>query len=424
MLHARPASASTAPAPLWAVLSLTFLNSLGTGALTNGIFFLTRSAYGFSALENYALGFLSGGTYMAGALLTGPVLRRLFDRFPALTERAVLAAIMIALAALCSIPMLAERLAGPGAAWSAWLLIALYSPLTGALWPITESFLSGGRSAHGLRAATGAFNVTWSAAVAAAYWLMAPLVQPAPLAVFLAVGGVHVACLAFLGPIGARPAPHDPDVHEPHPPVYRSLLALFRIELPVSYLTLSALGPYLPIALDHLAVAPQWQTPIASTWLIWRVLAFLVLQQWHGWHGRWAAAVAGGTLLLLGFAGTVLAPWIPGARLGLGLLFPSLACFGVGMGLIYTAALYYAMEVGRSQVDAGGMHEALIGVGYTAGPGCGLLACAAVSANLVGPGSLEPAILTTVTVIALPTMGLAVRHALRRAAAESPAASP
>jgi hypothetical protein len=38
------------------------------------------------------------------------------------------------------------------------------------------------------------------------------------------------------------------------------------------------------------------------------------------------------------------------------------------MGVVYYAALYYAMSVGRAEVDAGGTHEALIGVGYTIGP--------------------------------------------------------
>ena len=41
---------------------------------------------------------------------------------------------------------------------------------------------------------------------------------------------------------------------------------------------------------------------------------------------------------------------------------------------IYTGAIYYAMAVGHSEVDAGGTHEALIGVGYTVGPACGLVA--------------------------------------------------
>jgi hypothetical protein len=36
--------------------------------------------------------------------------------------------------------------------------------------------------------------------------------------------------------------------------------------------------------------------------------------------------------------------------------------------------LYYAMAVGSAEVDAGGKHEAVIGLGYTAGPMLGLMA--------------------------------------------------
>ena len=46
--------------------------------------------------------------------------------------------------------------------------------------------------------------------------------------------------------------------------------------------------------------------------------------------------------------------------------------FGAGMGIVYYAALYYAMAVGRAEVDAGGTHEGLIGGGYTIGPLVGL----------------------------------------------------
>lgn len=44
------------------------------------------------------------------------------------------------------------------------------------------------------------------------------------------------------------------------------------------------------------------------------------------------------------------------------------------MGIIYCAALYYAMAVGHADVDAGGKHEASIGLGYGVGPLCGLAA--------------------------------------------------
>jgi len=55
------------------------------------------------------------------------------------------------------------------------------------------------------------------------------------------------------------------------------------------------------------------------------------------------------------------------------LLILGLMLFGGGMGVTYYVALYYAMAVGRAEVDAGGKHEAFIGGGYMVGPLIGLV---------------------------------------------------
>jgi hypothetical protein len=47
--------------------------------------------------------------------------------------------------------------------------------------------------------------------------------------------------------------------------------------------------------------------------------------------------------------------------------------FGVLSGVTYFAALYYAMVVKNASVDAGGAHEGLIGLGFSLGPGVGLI---------------------------------------------------
>ena len=42
--------------------------------------------------------------------------------------------------------------------------------------------------------------------------------------------------------------------------------------------------------------------------------------------------------------------------------------FGAGHAMIYYAALFYGMAVGGGEVEAGGKHEAVIGLGYLGGP--------------------------------------------------------
>ena len=52
------------------------------------------------------------------------------------------------------------------------------------------------------------------------------------------------------------------------------------------------------------------------------------------------------------------------------------ALFGWALGVIYYAALYYAMVVKNASVEAGGGHEMLIGSGFVLGPAAGLIGVA------------------------------------------------
>jgi hypothetical protein len=48
--------------------------------------------------------------------------------------------------------------------------------------------------------------------------------------------------------------------------------------------------------------------------------------------------------------------------------------FGACSGLLYTAALYYALWLKNAAVEAGGAHEGLIGLGFVLGPLAGIVA--------------------------------------------------
>jgi MFS family permease len=391
------------PCPLWAILTFTFIGSLGSGIVTNGIFFLAKHTYGFSDTQNYALGLLEGITYIVGALGAGPLIRRL--RFAhGLSTRAALLSILLLLAAACTLPILARG----APAWPVWALMAVYAPVSGSLWPIVEAYVSGGRSGAALRSALGRFNITWSSATVVGYWVIGPLVEHrGALAIFL-VALVHIASLAILRPLGPEPARHIHEEHEPHPPVYRQLLVTFRVLLPTSYLVVMALSPFLPTLMTRLQIETAWQTPLAAMWMVGRLFTFAVLERWHGWHGRWYPAIAGGALLLGGFALAVLCPLVSSGTVSIALMLGGLAGFGVGMATIYAAALYYAMEVGQAEVEAGGKHEALIGLGYTGGPSCGLVAVAAVRSGLIPTDSFEPAVLLLVGAVAAGAGAIAV----------------
>ncbi|MCW5776917.1 MAG: hypothetical protein KIS87_10800 [Phycisphaeraceae bacterium] len=356
-------------APLWAVLAVTFVNSLGTGIVTNGVFFVARESYGFGATANYGLGLLLGLFYVAGALGVSPILLRLAARHKAISTRAVLVCVTSSLGLLCFLPLLVERL--NAGSWAIWIFTACYSALSGSLWPMIEGYLSGGRRDKDLRSAVGRFNVVWGIAVVVAFWLMAPLVKPWPLGIIAILGVLHVFTAVMTWPLGAEPGRHLESRHEPHPRVYRSLLGVLRVLLPTSYFIAAAWQPFAPTAVERIGVAVAWQTPLVATWMASRVLVFCVMERWHGWHGRWRTPLAGAFLLGIGFAASVLSPLV-----GTGLPGTArddrrrLSILGLGMGVIYSASLYYAMEVGDGSPPE--QARRIIGLGFTLGPACGL----------------------------------------------------
>ncbi|MBC7834359.1 MAG: hypothetical protein H7Y88_04565 [Phycisphaerales bacterium] len=416
-----PAAATS----LTLVLAFTAINSLGSGVVTMGISFLARSAYGFSDNENFGLSLVMGLAYIPAAMFAGPALRSIRHRLPWFTTRLALLALMLALGATCMLPWTVDLISNRGpvaggarsGAWTMWVVIGLYAALTGALWPMVESFMSGGRSGHRLRSSIGVFNIVWSSAVVVGFVAIGPVQAGSPLAVIAAVGLAHIASALFLIGFRADPGRHIHEAHEPHPSRYRGLLEVFRLALPAGYMVTTALQPYMPTVVERLAI-PVWaHTPLAATWFGTRVLAFAVLERWQGWHGRWSMPIIGGALILAGFAAAVLSPDLAAAAgrpAGIAALLAGLGAFGIGMGTVYAGALYYAMEVGQAEVDAGGTHEALIGVGYVVGPACGLIAAGGVSAGVVTQGSFDT---TMIGLIMLCTLALATVALLKVRAA-------
>ncbi|MGD9692042.1 MAG: MFS transporter [Phycisphaerales bacterium] len=387
-MHTPRANIPGRPTPLPLVLALTWLSSLSTVAFMLGIFFVAQRQYGFSRTDNLLLGLVLGATYVPGAMLIGPALRRLAERVPWISTRAVLAVIMVLLAAAAAAPWFFK-----GHVLAVWLAAPAFNAMNGALWPIVESYLSGARRADALRKATGWFNIVWSSAGVAAGFVIAPILEWSPLAVPAFAALVQVLSCFLLFPLTPEPPRHLTDAH-PHPPVYERLLAACRWLLPTSYVLSYCLAPMLPDLVKTLDVPSAWQAPLAWTWQASRFAVFALFFAWGGWHGRWGAIRAAAAIILAGFALSVLAS--SPAILALGLIL-----FGAGMGAVYSAAIYYAMEVGAAEVEAGGVHESLIGVGYTLGP-LGGLAAGAVSTSVgVSPAQATAALLLIVVAAGL-----------------------
>lgn len=400
---AAPTGLPSRPTPVWAVQLFTFLNSTGTALVTNGIFYITDSGFGFTRTQNFHLAFWMGITYILSAYTTTPVvgwLRRTWG----VSTRGVLLALMVALGVLSLAPLTLARLpmdehARRGVQIAGiWTTVILYNTLTGVLWPIVESYIAGGRRGQDLVRTMGAWNVCWCSAAIPATLISAPLVKSAPNAAIAGMAGVHAVCAALLLFHTKEPVPHV-DEHEPHPPVYERLLLAFRMLMPMGYMVLTTLTPMLGTMFHAQGVSDVWRPIFGFGWIVPRVLSFGLFGFWGGWHGRWWAAVFGGVMIVVGFGIAVLSPLLP--AMVLPCMLTGLACFGLGMAAVYTGAIYYAMEVHKSDVDAGGAHETLVGVGYTAGPICGLASTGILRAGGLPEGHFGTILFGIVGVLAV-----------------------
>jgi MFS family permease len=340
-------------------LVMTWANSVGTGGVLNGLYFIARREYDFSDTANLLLAVVSGAIYIIGALGVGPALRALARRVSWFSTRAAAIVLCLGIAVMCALPLFYRSPA------AVWILVAVYSPLAGAMWPIVESYVSGGRRDAALRRATSAFNLTWASAIPVAYWLVRAMLDWRPLAALFVIGCMHVVSAGIALALPREPAAHLEDKPHVCPATYAPLLIAFRWLLALSYLMLSVISPILPSRMAEVGLKTGEDASLASLWSISRLGVFILLGVWHGWHGRWRTVIWSASAMLLGAAAII------GATT-LWLLLAGLALFGIGVGGIYSSAIYYAMAIGASEVDAGGKHEAIIGFGYTLGPLAGL----------------------------------------------------
>lgn len=344
--------------PLRRVLAVTFLASLGTGVFWHGLSFIALHSYGFTQTQNLVMYAVMGAIYTTGACLAGRLTRRAAS---VLAPRGVLMTCIGGQAVACVLPIAIDHV------WALWVSAATATVLAAIAWPIIESYVSAGRHGPDMRRAIAAFNLTWMPATIVAMLVMAPLLEHHGRWPILGLGVLFVPALIVAARFAPHPAPHESDHAAGHVSAeYPFLLRSARVLLPLSYLVSSALAPILPYLLEEkLDVDVELQTPVSATWMFLRVVAMLVMWKLPFWHGRWGTLLFAGISMAGGFGVVVLAP-------SLSVLMIGLALFGAGIGVIYYAALYYAMAVGHSDVDASGTHEALIGVGYAGGPLAGL----------------------------------------------------
>jgi len=379
-----PSSATasdTGPAAVGPLLLLSFLATFGTAVLWNGLAFVARDGYGFDETWNLLLAISNGGIYAIAAFASAPILRRLSSR---IAPRTVIALVFLLQVLICPAILISNS------PIVLFVVAGGMSFLAAFFWPVIEAFVSAGREPGAMRNAIGWWNTIWMLALGLALVLMAPLLAAGHAVWAIAsLGPINLACVIvlYLG-VPARIAAHG-ERHPDHaaPVAYVDLLASNRALLPLAYALIGALSPLMPYLVEDLAAPLAWQTPLVATWMFARVAGIAILRRWSWWHGRWAATLLGGVLLVGGFVAVVAAPSIP-------LIVAALIVFGLGQAVVYYAAMYYVMRVGDADVKAASTHEGLIGVGYGIGPAAALVGVAIGGGGAIIAASLALPALT------------------------------
>jgi hypothetical protein len=342
---------------LVSLLVFASIGSFATVLVQRGVYFYTRDVLGFGESGNLLLALGMGVAYVIGALSSHRVAKRFGER------RAVLGALIGQIGILLSVWHRPQGSLLPGGS-------LVFSGLNGMMWPIVESYISGGLTPLGASRAIGKFNIAWSVPVPLAVWSSGPIIQHSAAGLFLcAAGGLALALTLVLR---LRAVPEHLAADHPEragPDRLRWLGALMissRSSMVTGYAMLFVLSPLLPVLLSRLGYTVVAQTALAGCLDAGRAITFVLMQRTQTWHGRRSILALTAILLPTGFLLALSAG--RGDMIALGLVV-----YGASHGVSYYASLYYAMVIGDGAVKSAGTHEGLIGSGFVLGPSAALV---------------------------------------------------
>ena len=342
------------------ILVLTFIESLATILIERGSYFFCHDRLGFSDAENLSLALAFGVAYALGAITSHPVSRRLGER--RLLAIAVFAQ-LLASAVMAWLP-------GPVVLFAGMTLSGL---LNGQKWPVVESYVTAGRTPLRTARILGYFNLSWALAVPVALVLAGPLIEWRAWGLFALAGTLNVVTLGLVAML-PRQCVHLPHDHpeRPRPEQAIRLVRLMysaRMLMLASYSSMWILAALMPRIFADLGYSTSQSTALSSALDITRLAGFAILGAWAGWHGRRYPLVLAMPILAGGFSMVIFGT-------SLGIVVGGELMFGAAAGIIYFAALYYAIVVKNASVEAGAGHEGLIGSGFALGPLAGLIGVA------------------------------------------------
>ena len=336
------------------------LNSFAVVIYFNYLYFFFRDQFGFNDRQNLELAAFIGLIYVIASLWAGKFAQRC-GYFNALKIGFAVMAVGLAVG---------SQLHSIAGAIVAACVVNIGMCL---IWPTLEALVSEGTDAA---RAIGIYNITWALMNAAAIFIGGALIDKlgyqcifyVPLA-FMLVQFAMVFWLEKNHPSAAVSEAKDyaPEPDQPLLAQARNFQHMAWLANPFAYIAINTLIAVIPGIAARFHLSPMMAGFVCSLWCFARVLAFIGLWQWTGWHYRFRWLVSAFGLLIISFAAILTASNLP-------LLLIAQGVFGAAIGLIYYSSLFYAMDAHDSSSEHGGIHEAAIGVGNCLGPATGAAA--------------------------------------------------
>jgi MFS family permease len=352
-----------------AIFLIEGLNAIATTCFFYYLYFFTEQHYHFDKLQNLSLAAGMGLLYMFASAWCGRFAQKHGYFLPLKIGFATMAAVLTIGCAITS-------LAGQFVVMAACNIGMCFT------WPTLEAIVSEKESPARLQKMVGIYNLVWAGGGALAYFAGGAMLEHWGLRSMFAVPAMII--LAQLGlvlrleralprPAGEResttagaPVAHREE-HLRSPVSPGTFLRMAWLANPFAYLAINTVIAVMPNLAKQLALSPQFAGFCGSLWMFVRFAAFWLLWRWSGWHYRFRWLAGAYFALIAGFGAILLAP-------NIGALMAAQCVFGFATGLIYYSSLYYAMDVGETKGEHGGLHEAAIGAGSCAGPAIGAAA--------------------------------------------------
>ncbi|MBK1825668.1 MFS transporter [Haloferula rosea] len=341
------------------------LGSLACGFYGNYVFFLFRDRHGFGNLGNLGVAALMGLVIAVASWQGGRFAQRR-GCFRAMNVGLIGMILALGVGA-CFEPLPVQL-----------LVMVVWAASQFMVWPALEALVTEGVSGSARANIVGIYSVVWAACSALSYFFGGGLFERlGASSIFWLPPVLHLLQIAVLwgysrNEAEAPPAIPTAPLPQASPPASRSgcdpksfqRMAWFANPFAcVAAFTLLAMIPELA---RKLGLSVTVAGVFCSIWFFARLAAFVIMWRWPGWHYRFRWLLVGYILLLMGFVLVLTSG-------GLWQLAMGQVAFGLAVGSLYYASLFYSMDVGEARAEQGGIHEAMMGAGNLVGPGIGAM---------------------------------------------------